>query len=199
MELEKLLENQKRYLECLEKARKKIIQEFLYERLRNTPEKIIELLPKNDHKEYIAYNKERNSSRYKYVMCTVNFKEDISIKVILKKIEKALAKTWVIQAMYCLEQRAEYGEDASGIHAHIKIWIREGKNPYKCKGELYNTFKGVVGNKLHVNMRYSNVEGCFEEYIKGYKKGKEKKRNMADKVWRKSLGLENVYRVCRNL
>ena len=91
--------------------------------------------------------------------------------------------------MYCIEWR----EGDKGMHAHIKIWLNENKNPYRCKGEFYNTFKSLVGNKQHVNIRYSNTDGCFEEYIMGIKDGEFKKNRENDIRNRDECKIEMYY------
>lgn len=108
---------------------------------------------------------------------------------ILKKTMKITAKKWVNKAMYCYETRGLMKR----LHVHMKIWVDPKKKIYDCQREVYNTVKELVGNQRHVDRRYSNIDGCFEEYIRGIK-GKVRKANYEnDKLFRKRYGLDDVY------
>ncbi len=169
----------------------KIFKEFHYDRLLKYSDELIEQIEdvyKDDFKDWIG---ERQSNRYKYIMFTINPKEGVNVEEFLKKIKKMLTKKWIKQYLYCIEWRSEC---MTGMHAHIKCWICDKKNPYHCKREVYNTFKYLVGNKSHVHPRYSNRKGCFDDYINGIKDGKPKEFSEYDRNSRKLLGIPNVFK-----
>lgn len=180
----------KRFFDCRDEAIKKILKEFHYDKLINDPDAMGNEVPEFAKDELISWMEQRNSNRYKYAMITINPKEDTDVFRFVKKIQKASTKTWIKHFMWCIEWR----EINKGMHCHMKVWIEESKNPYRIKGEMYNTFKHMVGNKLHINIRYSNREGCFEEYIKGYKDGQIKDHHQASLIMRQKCNLNDVYR-----
>lgn len=175
------------------RAKRKILSEFWYDKVSNDFEWLKHDVPKNFKSEVREYLESRNSSRYKYAMFTINPKEGTVFSELQKKVEKALKKVWVENYLFCYEWR----DKDKGLHVHIKVWIKKEKNPYHCKREIYNTFKHLVGNKKHVNVRYSNREGCFDEYIKnGIKDGKKKKNSEFDRINRELL---NIPEFCSSL
>lgn len=154
-----------------EEGIKKLLKEFWYDKALEETSVFEDYIPEDMLEEVVEYTSKRNrNSRYKYAMFTINFKEKVTLKNAMKKFEKFRTKKWIEKSMSCMEWRGLY----LGMHLHSKVWIKDGKRIYDCKREVYNTFKDLVGNKMHVNVRYSNRENCFEEYIKGYKKGKMK-------------------------
>lgn len=177
MDLNSELNKFKCWNECKDNAVRRLIREYHYDVLRKDGISLGMFVPTKYKKGITEYIESRNGNRYKYIMITVNPNEDVEHKLFCKKIRKALKKVWINNWMYCIEWR----DGEKGMHAHIKIWLDENKNPYRCKGEFYNTFKHVVGNKQHINIRYSNTDGCFEKYIMGIKDG-EKKKNYADDI-----------------
>lgn len=136
-----------------------------------------------------AWLDKKNTSRYRYILLTVNFKEGVDINDVLKKIEKCLTKRWIVNYMWCLEWR----DLNKGMHCHMRLEIKGGKQSYRCKGEVYNTFKHLVGNKNHIHAHYNNDCSHFDEYIKGYRNGKPKETSKIDAVMRKKYELKNYY------
>ncbi|WP_445775567.1 hypothetical protein, partial [Shewanella sp.] len=156
-----------------EKAFEKLFKEFWYDKSLKTAEITDDYIPEVCKEEFQKYVGKRGKARYKYLLITINFKPDVDFEMAYKQFEKYTKKKWIDKCINCFEWRKEMTKDDNGgMHIHSKVWIADKKNPYKCKGEVYNTFKNLVGNKLHVNVRYSNAEGCFEDYIAGLKKKK---------------------------
>lgn len=193
------VERNLRLIKAKDKALDKLMGEFFYDKMMDEPATICEeFLHHKD--EFLKWSAKRSGvDRYKYAMFTINFKVD-DLQKIKPKVEKCLKKVWIEKYLYCYEQRGVFGVNlGEGVHVHLKVWIKKGKNIYRGRGEVFNTFKHLVGNKKHVNVIYSNFEGCFEDYIKGYKKNKsskviERKSKYSDDVsWREREGLENFY------
>ncbi len=121
-------------------------------------------------------------------MITVNPKDDTPVYMLSKKIIKCISKKWIRTAIYCHEWRNE----KEGLHCHIGCEI-DDKNPSEINRECYNTFKNMVGNKRHVNVKMSNGLKAFENYVMGIKDGKAKPNSKFDKINRISEGLEDWY------
>lgn len=178
-------------------AKTKLWREFWYYRLTDHQDEmgnytVCKLAPdsiRSEMSNWLNKKAKMRGTKYKYCMFTINFKEEIDIEYIKKKLKKCLTKNWIEQYIYCYEWR----DIDKGMHVHLKTWIKEGKVVYNCKKEVYNTFKDLVGNKLHVNVRYSNRNDCFNEYIKGYKLGQVKPTHIHDCVMRNRLKLEAYY------
>lgn len=170
-------------LVCRRQAAYKHLKEFYYDRQSNNLEFFDKYLPESHVEEFQVYMGKRNGTgRYRYLMISVNPMKHVSYEQFMKKVTKCKTKKWIEQESTCIEWthdeiKDEFGLiDNGGMHMHMKIWIKKDKNPYECKREVYNTFKDLV-EKQCVNVRYSNRDGCFDDYIKGLK-GKEDKECM---------------------
>lgn len=168
------------YSECRNKAIKKLLQEYNYENLiKEGYDYLKDFVPETneeDFKDWLNKRRECYNSRYRYIMFTINFKEGIDLQLMKKKVLKSVTKKWILHYHYQYECRGFDGRKWTGIHIHMVCEIKEDKNAYNCKREMYNTFKDCVGNKQHVNVRYSNRDKAFVDYVNGYKGG-EKKEN----------------------
>lgn len=116
-------------------------------------------------------------------MFTINFRDDCPRGIMIKQVNKCLRKKWIVNYMYRWECR---GDDI-GIHIHIRCEIKNGKNTYNCKREMWNTFKECVGSRKHVNCRYSNRDDAFVKYVKGYRNGSKKEHWDLDEELNKSM------------
>lgn len=177
---------------CKKKALEKILVNYYYDKMLNDPDKY--LIPEISEKNSENLEKWVNNKKgmYRYALITVNPKNGVDIHRFHLKVIKACKKVYIEKYMYCFEWRGRE-KDKNGFHCHIKIWIKKGKRAYAIKGEFYNTFKNYVGNHEHINMRYSNIDGCFENYIKGEKDGKLKEHNSYDIEMRKYYGFKELY------
>lgn len=126
------------------------------------------------------------------VMITVNPKQNINLELFDKLIKKCLKKKWIKTYMYCYEVRNAALE---GLHVHIRLTFKEGEkiSPGRCRRECYNTFKNIVGNYEHVDLKPGYRKDAFIDYIGGLRKGKEKDCWTASCIWRKLNGKEHVY------
>lgn len=167
-----------------ENIKKKVVHkrigEYLYDMMQKEPDMMKRYVPKTEWKKFRQYTQERGSNRYKYCMITINPREGIDVDHFVKKVCKAVKKTWVRCYGWCIEWRkylppSPFNDGGGiGMHAHVVIEFKKGKNPYRAKGEFYNTFKHLVGNRKHVDIKYSNRDGAFLDYVQGLKGGKPK-------------------------
>lgn len=174
-------------------AMKKLFTEYHYDKMCEKPEILKNGIPEYEIDEFMTWMKSKGKSRWKYLLFTINFRHGIDLKLVLKQIGKSLKKKWIVDWIWCLETRGMLGEEIYGIHAHIRVKVTNGKYSYECKREMYNTFKNIVGNVQHVNVRYGNREGSFIEYVKGIKKEKIKENALIDKIYRGKNKLEDYY------
>lgn len=185
-----------RRMDMVEQVKEKMIMkrigEWYYDKICKKPEVFERYLIGPDLDEFSHWNAKRTRIRWKYIMFTINFKPEISLIMADIKVKKAIKKKWIVRYMYCWEWR---DRNEKGMHVHMKVELKDGKSPYECRREMYNTFKSLVGNKQHVNSRYSNEEGCFVQYIKGYRyKGDiRSSKNDWDGKIREDLGLRPYY------
>ncbi len=121
------------------------------------------------------YCKNRRGVSYRWCLLTVNPIKEIGEEELLKKSLKCAKKCWIKHAEWCLEWRNE----AEGLHMHMAIEIEAMKKPSEMRRECYNTFKNLVGNPQHVNMKFSN-QCPFNNYVKGTKDGKPKDNAIND-------------------
>lgn len=178
------------FKKAVERAISKTICDFYSDYIRNHPNIILRELPMNLEDDYRRWDANRKGV-YKYALATINFDQNkCTIEEMLNRMDKICRKIWIEKYIYCFECR---DKEYNGIHVHMKIWIKDGKKPYECGREIYNTVKHVVGNRQHVNMRYSNIEGCFEPYIKGVKGDAMKKNHKYDLEFRQANGLKDLY------
>lgn len=190
MEQEIKNEGMTRFYESKKYALQKIEKEFWYDFYMKDPEALKFQYPKSIGNDLCEYLTKRGRSRYKYIMFTVNPREGTSVELFNNKIEKCLKKVWIKNYIACIEVRNERHE---GMHCHIRVEVIDGKYSYDCKREVYNTFKHLVDHKLHVNARYSNREGAFVEYVKGFKKGTRKSCWTFSEQFRGKHSLPSVY------
>lgn len=182
-----------------EKAKMKAIERaftgYWTDLLYKEPEQVLMDFDSPCKDDVCKYIVKCTGKKWKYFMVTINFKPGVCKGKILLKMEKCVKKKWLWKYIYCIEWR-DWNEDS--VHVHMKVTPDPEKKIYDCKREIYNTFKHLVGNKLHVDMRYSNRDDCFEDYILGYRNGKMKDCMEATKFFREKYHLEDHYSNCEN-
>ncbi len=178
-------------------AYKKLFKQFHYDRAFNDPSFTDDYIPEVYKEEFQKYIVRRSSAgRYKYVMYTINFREDIDHYEVLKAFLKYTKKKWIKKSYSCFEWRDI--DKGQHIHSRVEIIPDDPEKPnritiYQRKREVYNTFKHLVGNKLHINARYSNRKDCFIAYVKGLRKGKPKECMTCTMHMRSKLDLLDIY------
>lgn len=113
------------------------------------------------------------------------FRELVMTRLMNRKIMKG--------AVFCFEQRAEE-QPYHGFHCHILL--DKTMSPKQMHDRIYNTFKNIVGNPKHIDLRvypYTYREEKLE-YLKGRKWDSEKETLIkATQEWRKQEGLDDMY------
>ncbi len=184
MELEKYMRTRK----SRERAVNKLLDQYYFDKIMEGGLDLTKFIAENEIEDIRSYIKTRAKRRYKYIMITVNPMEDTPVYMLSKKIIKCISKKWIKNAMYCHEWR----DKEIGLHCHIRCEI-DDKNPCEINRECFNTFKNLVGNKLHVNIKMSNANKAFQNYVMGLKDGKPKPNHKYDKVNRLKYELEDWY------
>lgn len=186
--------------EQLEKAKQYVILDYLKEYMRGeleeNPEEHItdpELL-----KIVKSVNKSRKekAEKHPYALITINPRPDSDLQEFVELVHKSIKKKWITEYIYTFEQRGtkedKYG---TGHHCHMLLY-REGKRPSELSREFHNTFKHLIGNAKHIDIRYvseKDADNC-RAYINGDKKDEKKKAKCeADDLWRTENALEKVY------
>ena len=148
------------------------------------------MIPYNMVEKMKNYTKNRRSVKWKWILLTVNPTKETDLDELVKKTLKCSKKCWIEHAEWCYEWRTA----DEGLHMHMAIEINTGikKNPSEMRRECYNTFKNMVGNPQHVNMKFSN-QCQFNAYVKGIKNGAEKENAAFDKQNRIEFGLQPTY------
>jgi len=178
-----------------EKAMVKLFTQYHYDQMVENPEMLKNEVPGGHWDGFNGWMNSKGKSRYRYAMFTINWVEGLDMDLKIKKVCKILKKKWILNAIWCMEWR----DVDMGNHTHIRMEIEDGKKTYDCKREVYNTVKKFVGNKMHVNVRYSNTENCFIKYVEGLKKNDsgnyvEKKFSVIDKIMRERYKLPDVFK-----
>ncbi len=136
------------------------------------------------------YCKTRRHVKYAWILLTVNPMEGTDIEELMKKTEKCAKKIWIKHAEWCYEWR----EGETGLHMHMAILTNDEikKKCSEMRRECYNTFKHLIGDAKHVNMKFSN-QCPFNNYVKGIKAGEPKYNAKHDVENRVQYGLKPTY------
>lgn len=138
-----------------------------------------------------------------YMFITINPIEDVSLKDLLKTVDKYVNRTLINEYIYVVEQRGTNQEElGKGIHIHLLVKTSY-KKPSDFKRDTISTFKKIVDCYNTPNWyRKLNLKPCDteddvkrrKEYMLGTKKDelKQVKQNM-DKVFREKYNLRPYY------
>jgi len=144
------------------------------------------------------YNDNKKESTSTHFMVTINIDDKHTWQELHLKVQKCLKKKWVTWWIYALEQRATEAP-AKGFHAHI-FMARGEYEVARCRKEITNTFRGLVGNDKHVKFSlWTNTEQGIKNgtnYCMGLKKTEKMAKVAYDKVWRAENNLEDYYVSC---
>lgn len=152
--------------------------------------------------EMMNKQKER-AEAYGYALITVNPINDTRLEYLEERMNKFLKKKWVNECYWVFEQRCKEIDDidsyGKGLHMHILVAV-DGKAKHEVHRETHNTFKNVVGNDKHIDVRMvqkSRVEHAIK-YLLGYKDQKGKSPEKMDGVyvdyqWRMDNELDQIY------
>lgn len=128
---------------------------------------------------------------------TINPKSDVKLNEFLIKLKKASTKAWIDQFYYNIEQRGETIEEAGkGLHSHFLIKAKTYKKISHARDEFYNTFKNMVGNPKHVDVKSYPLSMMQDklDYLQGKKWDDEKQTKVAvDNYFREKNKLLLLY------
>lgn len=136
----------------------------------------------------------------KYFFVTVNF-DDKKVLPLLQNhqldtyITKKCQKSFILDYIYCIEQRGIVPRFFNGYHTHILFQLSKKKSKGHIIRDFYSGFKSLVGSKESIDVRdvtYSVKEHI--NYVHGIKKGVEKKKkSKCDISLRNTFILFNTY------
>lgn len=174
---------------------KKAKQSFLEELWRHECEAaeadgILKALKENS---YARHRTEKTNMH----MVTLNFTEEATQKLpdILETTQKWSQQKHIKEIEYVFEQRSETVE-TMGQGMHVHAIVTTDTNKADLIKRTFNTFKQHLGDKSKVDVRPISPEllASKKAYIRGEKKGDEKKRKVIiDKLWRAKYCLEPIY------
>ncbi len=179
-------------------AMRKIFKEYFYDYYTNNYQPLVSALEDKHRVPFERYMIVRCSKgRYKYLLVTVAPSTDITYQNFKEKIDKALTKKWIVNSISCIEwteaEQIRDGEFFNGnMHWHCRIEITKDKNPYRCRMEIYNTFKYMTKPQC-VSVRYSNAADSFIKYVEGVKKGDVKQGTKISKLYRDYYKIPDVF------
>lgn len=131
-----------------------------------------------------------------HVLITINYKPDIPLPIILKKLNKAVSKKWLTGYVYVIEQRSENLQNiGTGIHTHLLI--ERTSEPARIIKEFKSSFNTVCDttNSACLNMKWTTEKQLPKiiNYMQGTKEKSKTSKCLMDVQWRLSTGLEPIY------
>jgi len=127
-----------------------------------------------------------------WVFITVNPKPGTTVKNFQKLVVSAVSKKWIGEYAYAFEWR----DQSEGLHVHILLTKPHNKRPAQVHREFTNTFKHVIGNPQHVNVKYLYTpEAVAKRYHYLYGDKAESKMSKVENDWiqRDINCLESIY------
>lgn len=191
--LDKLQENDEkchRIRRAKDAALHRILTKYYFEKYTEYHEELVKEIDDEESEEILGWMKNAYADKdTKIYMVTINPKDGTEIEVFMKKLLKASKKKYIKEYMYAIEWRDEF----NGMHAHMRFSMNKKKKPSEIRREFYNTFKSMVGNRKHIDVKYSYKKDAFINYVCGVKNGKPKKNRENDIKLRKKHGITDLY------
>lgn len=179
-----------RFNETQNKAIRKVMQEYHYDKIVKNPENWKYIMPTkalgNDFAEYLT---RRGGKRYKGAMYTINCKPDTEVHKLMSVMKSIQKYTCFEECSYCVEWRHEN----EGMHGHMLMIYQKGEDVYSCTQRVRRGCKHIIKCNQHVNVRYSNQPENFEKYLQGIKKGKPKSTHKCTMFMREMHQLDDMY------
>ena len=148
-------------------------------------------LKTNVQESSVIYGEEQEENpELDSLLLTINPSPSVKVEDFVAKVfsfveRKIISpKVWA----YCFEQRSVSAR-VHGVHAHIVLCDIK---PSALKKWAYSTFKNMVGNEKHVDVRRTNYDRAIK-YLEGFKKGQEKPTRQRDINFRKKYDLKDIY------
>lgn len=128
-----------------------------------------------------------------HILLTVNVKPEVTLQMLMTKIDKMIKKKWLTDYIIAIEQRGEVPADlGKGLHFHALI--PRTIEPARTRKELSSTFNSVCDTS---NVHCMNIRWLKEKelpkvilYLKGQKKDSSKSlKTQMDTTYRLSMKL----------
>lgn len=142
-----------------------------------------------------AYITLENKKDPKIYWITINPKNEISFADFEAKMRKFLTRKWIKEYYATFEQRSEDYKNPFGFHCHALLVVSESKRKSEILRETFNSFKDMVGNKLHCDVRNYPYSFFADKmaYLRGEKDDEAKDRKVeADRLWRNEIGIPDI-------
>lgn len=175
------------YTKSLDRAKMKIMTDYLYEKLLEDTRWIYHEVPYHDDIEgLLEYCKNKSGKgKHKYIFITVN-PEECPVDLFVKQTEKCMTKKWIRGYLYAYEW-----DKRDQVHVHMKLEIDENKKCYRCIGEVRNTYKKCGLTNIH--HYYANDSKAFVRYILGWKKNKKLGEEVRKSRWETDVQNRRIY------
>jgi hypothetical protein len=151
---------------------------------------------KTTYRKFCKKESKCDFDRSRYCLLTVNPEPDTPVSLFKTLMERCIRKKWIKKSYYCFEWR----DMNKGLHSHAVLTCEKKKRPSEMKREIYSTFKDIVGNEKHINIKPILAVDEYtraRNYLIGIKGGKLKKNNNYDIEYRKKYNLMNIYKNAR--
>lgn len=115
---------------------------------------------------------------------TVSFDDTkVTPETLVKEISRRLARKWVHQYQFCIEQRGERIDDYHGYHTHILICSNvQSKSVVHIKREVASWFKSMISGPQYVDVKKVTQDNGLVNYMTGIKQDPEKDKKVANDV-----------------
>lgn len=194
-------------MKAIAQAKKDFYTQFYRLQIRQG---LLASVPQEDVEEFnqlktASQNSKANNSKAYALFVTINPKENsitqANFEALDKCVKKCLSKVWIKEYAYVYEQRGGTEQTMHGLHCHIMI----NRNGYKLnhsKKEIKNTFKNIIGNEKHCDIKDMKKE-WIPEKVTGYMSGKKTGLNangdpkedacVIDPLMRQQLNIKALY------
>lgn len=124
------------------------------------------------------------------LLLTINPAPSVDVRKFIRKVHNFVERKTVSPYIwaYAFEQRSKFGEP-KGFHVHL---VAYDIAPSLLHRWAYSTFKNMVGNPEHVNVKKINYDRGIR-YLEGYKKNKRKRTHKKDILFRNKYSLKDIY------
>lgn len=167
------------YVEANDKAIGQLMKKMMIAYYQDSPELLLEYVPDNIKAYYSKYMSRLKSGCQDFLV-TINPEGNKMPAEIYPYLTKALKKKFLKNYYGCFEFRNGSFE---GCHVHLLIRTNKSKKRSEIQREFHNTFKDIVGNRMHVHVISTNSPQNMVEYVEGKKKGERKDNYFQDREY----------------
>lgn len=157
-----------------------------------------------ENEEKDKYNGLTKKEIYGYWL-TLSPEHTHTLDELVKCVNKIMKKKAILEAIWVYEQSGREETNNLGYHPHAHILIRTDKNvkqmsePSRFINGLKNTSEklGDVNKRAFFYLKCVNEEtyNKKERYMEGFKQDSKMEKVEGDKIWRRKMKLEDIYRL----